>query len=143
MAPHCKNVWVSLKNFSHAVQGDISTFGIFQQLCQLFPKAGALHNLSVRKNGKHFFNIILFNLAVRIIGIFLLIDLFVFSSWWWMFDRFISIIDRKMSKTNEYFINRFTSIVWKNSTVRQISIIKIVIFAPQWACRPVRDDVVE
>ena len=48
------------------------------------------------------FNIILLNLAVRIIGISLLIDLFVFSSWWWMFDRYISIIDRKMSNTNEY-----------------------------------------
>ena len=34
-----------------------------------------------------------------------------------MFDRYISIIDRKMSNTNEYFINRFTSIVWKNSIV--------------------------
>ena len=82
------------------------------------------------------FNIILLNLAVRIIGIFLLIDLFVFSSWWWMFDRYISIIDRKMSNTNECLINRFTSIVWKNSIVRQISIIKIEMVAPQRACRP-------
>ena len=60
-----------------------------------------------------------------------------------MFDRYISIIDRKMSNTNEYFINRFTSIVWKNSIVRQISIIKIVIVAPQRACWPSRDDMVE
>ena len=89
------------------------------------------------------FNIILLNLAVRIIAIFLLIDLFVFSSWWWMFDRYISIIDRKMSNTNEYLINRFTSIVWKNSIVRQISIIKIEMVAPQRACRPLRDDVIE
>ena len=37
-------------------------------------------------------------------------------------DRYISIIDRKMSNTNEYLINRFTSIVWKNSIIRQISI---------------------
>ena len=78
------------------------------------------------------------NLALRIIAIFLLIDLFVFSSWWWMFDRYISIIDRKMSNTNEYLINRFTSIVWKNSIVRQISIIKIVMVAQQRACRPLR-----
>ena len=84
------------------------------------------------------FNIILLNLAGRIIAIFLLIDLFVFSSWWWMFDRYISIIDRKMSNTNEYFINRFTSIVWKNSIIRQISIIKIVMVAQQRACRPLR-----
>ena len=80
------------------------------------------------------FNIILLNLAVRIIAIFLLIDLFVFSSWWWMFDRYISIIDRKMSNTNEYLINRFTSNVWKNSIVRHISIIEIVMVAPQRAC---------
>ena len=60
-----------------------------------------------------------------------------------MFDRYISIIDRKMSNTNEYFINRFTSIVWKNSIVRQISIIKIVMVAQQRACRPLRDDVIE
>ena len=39
-----------------------------------------------------------------------------------MFDRYISIIDRKMSNTNEYMMDRFTSIVWKNSIVRQISI---------------------
>ena len=89
------------------------------------------------------FNIFLLNLAVRIIPIFLLIDLFVFSSWWWMFDRYISIIDRKMSNTNEYLINRFTSIVWKNSIVRQISIIKIVMVAPQRACRPLRDNAIE
>ena len=55
-----------------------------------------------------------------------------------MFDRYISIIDRKMSNTNEYLINRFTSIVWKNSIVRQISIIKIVMVAQQRACRPLR-----
>ena len=55
-----------------------------------------------------------------------------------MFDRYISIIDRKMSNTDEYLINRFTSIVWKNSIVRQISIIKIVMVAPQRACRPLR-----
>ena len=60
-----------------------------------------------------------------------------------MFDRYISIIARKMSNTNEYLINRFMSIVWKNSTVRQISIMKIVMVAPQRACRPVRDDVIE
>ena len=60
-----------------------------------------------------------------------------------MFDRFISIIDRKMSNTNEYFINRFKSIVWKNSIVRKISIIKIVMVAQQRACRPLRDDVIE
>ena len=61
-----------------------------------------------------------------------------------MFDRYISIIDRKMSNTNEYLIDRFTSIVWKNSIVRQISIIKIVMVAPQRACRPLlRDDVIE
>ena len=89
------------------------------------------------------FNILLLNLAVRIIAIFLLIDLFIFSSWWWMFDRYISIIDRKMSNHNEYLINRFTSIVWKNSIVRQISIIKVVMFAPQRACRLFRDDVIE
>ena len=53
-----------------------------------------------------------------------------------MFDRYISIIDRKMSNTNECLINRFTSIVWKNSIVRQISIIKIEMVAPQRACRP-------
>ena len=45
-------------------------------------------------------------------------------------NRYISIIHRKMSNTNEYLINRFTSIVWKNSIVRQISIIKIVMVAP-------------
>ena len=63
------------------------------------------------------FNIILSNLAGRIIAILLFIDLFVFSSWWWMFDRYISIIDRyisiidrKMSNTNEYLINRFNCI---------------------------------
>ena len=89
------------------------------------------------------FNIILLNLNVRIIANFLLIDLFVFSSWWWMFDRYISIIDRKMSNTNECLINRFTSIVWKNSIVRQISTIKIVMVAPQRACRPLRDNVIE
>ena len=59
-----------------------------------------------------------------------------------MFDRYISIIDRKMSNTNEYLINRFTSIVWKNS-VRQISIIKNVMVAPHRACRPLRDDVIK
>ena len=54
-------------------------------------------------------------------------------------DRYISIIDRKMSNTNEEcLINRFTSIVWKNSIVRQISIIKIEMGAPQRACRPLR-----
>ena len=58
-----------------------------------------------------------------------------------MFDRYISIIDRKMSNTNEYLIDRFTPIVWKNSIVRQISIIKIVMVAPQRACQPLRDDV--
>ena len=84
------------------------------------------------------FDIILLNSAIRIIAIFLLIDLFIFSSWWWMFDRYISIIDRKMSNTNECLINRFTSIVWKNSIVRQISIIKIVMVAQQTACRPLR-----
>ena len=89
------------------------------------------------------FNIILLNLAVRIIAIFLLIDLFVFNSYWWMFDRYISIIDRKMFNTNEYFIDRFTSTVWKNSIVRQISIIIIEMVAPQRACRPLRDDVIE
>ena len=60
-----------------------------------------------------------------------------------MFDRYISIIDRKMSNTNENLINRYTSIVWKNSIVRQISIIKIAMVAPQRACRPLRDDVIE
>ena len=95
------------------------------------------------QSAKISFNIILLILAVRIIAIFLLIDLFIFSSWWWMFDRYISIIDRKMSNTNECLINRFTSIVWKNSIVRQISIIKIVMVAPQRACRPLRDDVIE
>ena len=61
-----------------------------------------------------------------------------------MFDRYISINDRKLSNTNEYLINRFASIVWKNSIVRQISIIKIVMVAPQRACRPLlRDDVVK
>ena len=60
-----------------------------------------------------------------------------------MFDRYISIIDRKMSNTNECLINRFTSIVWKNSIVRQISIIKIEMVAPQRACRPLRDDMIE
>ena len=60
-----------------------------------------------------------------------------------MFDRYISIIDRKMSNTNECLINRFRSIVWKNSIVRQISIIKIEMVAPQRACRPLRDDVIE
>ena len=69
-------------------------------------------------------------------AIFLLIDLIVFSSWWWLFDRYISIIDRKISNTNEYLIDRFTSIVWKNSIVRQISIIEIVMVALQRACRP-------
>ena len=71
------------------------------------------------------FGIILLNSAGRIIAIFLLIDLFVFSSWWWMFDRYFSIIDRyisitdrKMSNTNEYLINRFKSIVWKISILR-------------------------
>ena len=58
-------------------------------------------------------------------------------------NRYISIIHRKMSTTNEYLINRFTSIVWKNSIVRQISIIKIVMVAPQRACRLLRDDVIE
>ena len=48
-----------------------------------------------------------------------------------MFDRYISIIDRKMSNTDEYLIGSFTPIVWKNSIVRQISIIKIVMVAPQ------------
>ena len=89
------------------------------------------------------FNIILLNLAVRIIANFLLIDLFVFNLWWWMFDRYISINDRKLSNTNEYLINRFASIVWKNSIVRQISITKIVMVAPQRASRPLRDDVIE
>ena len=65
------------------------------------------------KRAKISFKIILLNLAVRIIAIFLLIDLSIFSSWLWMFDRYISIIDRKMSNTNEYFINRFTSIAGK------------------------------
>ena len=60
-----------------------------------------------------------------------------------MFDRYFSIIDRKMSNTNEYLINRFTSIVWKNAIVRQISIIKIVMIAPQRAFRPLRDDAIE
>ena len=60
-----------------------------------------------------------------------------------MFDRYISIIDRKMSNANEYLINRFTSIVWKKSIVKQISIIKIVMVAPQRACRPLRDNVFE
>ena len=60
-----------------------------------------------------------------------------------MFDRYISIIDRKMSNTNEYFFDRFTSIVLKNYIVRQISIIEIVMVAPQRACRPLRDDVIE
>ena len=60
-----------------------------------------------------------------------------------MFDRYISIIDRKMSYINEYLINRFTSIVWKNSIVRPISITKIVMAAPQRACRQLRDDVKE
>ena len=67
-----------------------------------------------------------------------------------MFDRYISIIDRyiyiidkKMSNAIDYLINRFTSIVWKNSIVRQISIIKIVMVAQQRACRPLRDDVIE
>ena len=41
-----------------------------------------------------------------------------------MFDRYISIIDRKMSNTYECLIDRFTSIVWKKSIVRQISNIK-------------------
>ena len=93
---------------------------------------------SKKKSAKISFNIILLNLAVRIIGIFLLIDLFVFSLWWWMFDRYISIIDRKMSNTNEYFINRLKSIVWKNSIVRKNSIIKIVMVAQQRACRQLR-----
>jgi len=53
-----------------------------------------------------------------------------------MFDRYISINDRKLSNTNDYLINRFASIVWKNSIVRQISITKIVMVAPQRACRP-------
>ena len=60
-----------------------------------------------------------------------------------MFDRYISIIDRKMSNTNKYLIDRFTSIVGKNSIVRQILIVKIVIVAPQRACRPLRDDVIK
>ena len=60
-----------------------------------------------------------------------------------MFDRYISINDRKLSNTNEYLINRFASIVWKNSIVRQISITKIVMVVPQRACRPLRDDVME
>ena len=60
-----------------------------------------------------------------------------------MFDRYISIIDREMSNTKEYFINKFTSIVWKNCIVRKISIMKIVMVAPQRACRPLRDDVIE
>ena len=67
-----------------------------------------------------------------------------------MFDRYISIIDRyfstidrKITNTNEYFINRFKSIVWKNSIVRKISIIKIVMVAQQRACRPLRDNVIE
>ena len=55
----------------------------------------------------------------------------------------VSIIDRKMSNTNKYLINSFMSIVWKNSIVRQISIVKIVMVAPQKACRPLRDDVIE
>ena len=54
-----------------------------------------------------------------------------------MFDRYISINDRKLSNTNEYLINRFASIVWKNSIVRQISITKIVMVAAQRACRPI------
>ena len=58
-------------------------------------------------------------------------------------DRCISIIDRKMSNTNEYLINRFTSIVWKNSIVRKMSIKKVVMVAPQRACRPLRDDVIK
>ena len=41
-----------------------------------------------------------------------------------MFDRYISINDRKLSIPNEYLINRFASIVWKKSIVRQISITK-------------------
>ena len=60
-----------------------------------------------------------------------------------MFDRYNSIIDRQMSNTNECLINRFTSIVWKNSIIRQISIIKNVMVAPQRACRPLRDDIIE
>ena len=93
--------------------------------------------------GNFFFNIILWNLAVRILAIFLLMNSFLFSSWGWIFDRYISIIDRKMSNTNEYFFNRFTSIVLKNYIVRQISIIEIVMVAPQRACRPLRDNVIE
>ena len=89
------------------------------------------------------FNIILLNLNVRIIANFLLINLFVFNLWWRMFDRYISISDRKLSIPNEYLINRFASIVWKKSIVRQISITKIVMVAPQRACRPLREDVVE
>ena len=46
--PQAQDVGVSLENFSHAVQGDISTFASFQQLSQLFPKEGVLHDLSVR-----------------------------------------------------------------------------------------------
>ena len=42
----------------------------------------------LKKKAKISFNIILLNLAGRIIAIFLLIDLFLVSSWWWMFDRY-------------------------------------------------------
>ena len=48
-----------------------------------------------------------------------------------MFDRHISIIDRIISNTDEYLIDSFTPIVWKNSIVRPIFIINIVMVAPQ------------
>ena len=121
-------------------------FEVFHFARKLFFGGGMLLKIAdvlFESSAKISFNIILLILAVRIIAIFLLIDLFVFSSWWWMFDRYISIIDRKMSNTNECLINRFTSIVWKNSIVRQISIIKIEMVAPQRACRPLRDDVIK
>ena len=56
---------------------------------------------------------------------------------------FLLLIEKCLILINEYLINRFTSIVWKNSIVRPISITKIVMAAPQRAYQPLRDDVKE
>ena len=86
------------------------------------------------------FNIFLSNLHVILIAIFLLIDFLLLVMCFRIFNRYFSIIDRKISNNKEYLINRFMYIIWKKSIVRQISIVKIVMVAPHRACRPLRGD---
>ena len=60
----------------------IETNGDSRGVLKVFQERVSNQNLA-----KISFNIILLNLAIRIIAIFLLIDLFVFSSCWVVFHR--------------------------------------------------------